>query len=164
MSLEKNRGKRGAVAYSRKAAVVFSHINENEKWAYVKIRATNINDENEKLEILKNLKDLIKQFVDDKYNEIDIDFSDYLELNEREIEYLINYRYNNLNEPINDPFFYSSIDTYVYEYCKHINEKDIKIEKRLEIRFECGFDDDKGNPTCRFFEINGSTESKDCEI
>jgi hypothetical protein len=156
MSLEQNQEKG--------KAVVFSHINENEKWACVKIyRATYIN-ENEKLEILKNLKDLINQFVDDKYNEICIWFFDYLEINKKEIEYLIYYSYNNLNEPLSDPFFKEFIDTYVYEDYKHINGKCVKVEKRLEIRFECGFYDDKGNPTCRFFEINGTTELKNCEI
>jgi len=164
---EQNREKRGAVAFSRafshKGTKVFSQINENEKWACVKIRATQIN-ENEKLEILKNLKDLINQFVDDKYNEICIKFFGYLELNEKEIEYLIHYSYNDLNKPLNDTLFYDFVDTYVYENYKDINGKCVIVEKTLEIRFDCGFDDDKGNPTCRFFEIDGTTESKDCEI
>jgi uncharacterized protein YlaN (UPF0358 family) len=142
----------------------FSYINENEKWACIKIyRATHIN-ENEKLEILKNLKDLINQFVDDKYNEICIKFFDYLEINKKEIEYLIHYSYNNLNDSLNNPLFNEFVDTYVYGDYKDINGKCVEVEKRLEIRFDCGFIDNNGISVCRFFEINGTTELKDCKI
>jgi hypothetical protein len=165
MSLEQNRGKRGAVAYSSKIeAVVFSHINENEKWACVKVyRATHAVG-SKKMEILKSLKDLINQFIDDKYNEICIKFYNYLELNKKEIEFLIHYSYNDLNKPLNDTLFYDFIDTYSYDIDKEINGKLIEIEKRLEIKFECGFDDDKGNQICRFFEITGTSELKGYEI
>lgn len=143
---------------------VFIHIDENEKWAFIKVRkATNIS-KNEKLEILKNIKNLINQFIDDKYKKIFIDFSIHLEVNEKEIEYLINYNYNNLNDPMpENNLFHIPIYTYEYEDYKFINEKCIKIDKELEITYSCNFIDDEGNQVCHIYDINGTTEITDCQ-
>ena len=148
---------------SNSSPQVFIHIDENEKWVYIKISKANKISKNEKLEILKNIKNLINQFIDDKYNKIFIDFSKYLEMNKNEIDYLIHYNYNNLNDQIpENMLFHDFVDTYEYEEYKFLKEKCIKIDKKLEISFECGIINDEGNRVCDIYEINGTTEINDC--
>jgi len=143
---------------------VFIHIDENEKWAFIKVRNETKISENEKLEILKIIKNLINQFIDNKYNKIFIDFIMHLEANEKEIEYLINYNYNNLNDPMpENNLFHVPIYDYEYEDYKFINEKCIKIDKILGITYSCNFINDEGNQVCHIYDINGTTEITDCQ-
>jgi len=138
---------------------ILSRINENEKWAYLKVYGATDASEEEKLEILRSIKELINEFINGKYDEIEIEFSGYLDANRKEMEYLLNRFYNDLNEPMpSDPFFTELVDVYVYEDYKHIGDKCIAVEKRLEL------DDEGGHDSYAIIRINGRTEQRNCGI
>jgi hypothetical protein len=146
---------------------VLIHIDENEKSAYIIVRKANKISKNEKLEILKYLKNFIDQFIEDKYNKIYIDLSRYLELSKQEMEYLINYYYNNLNDPMpENKIFIDDVDSHIYAFgyfsYKFINEKCHKIDKNLDLNYDCKFIDYKGNQVCALYDIYGTTNIFNC--
>jgi len=146
---------------------VFIHTDENEKSAYIIVRKANNISKNEKLEILKYLKNLINEFIEDKYNKIYIDLSRYLELSKQEMEYLINYNYNNLNDQMpENKLFIENADAHIYYFgyfrYKFINKKCFRIDKNLDLNYDCDFIDNEGNQVCKLYDIYGTTDIINC--
>jgi len=141
-------------------AFIYARINEKEKWAYAEVwRAEYLATEEERAELLKKLKDLINKFIECKYDSIYVTFLPFLTVDEKGMEYLINYKYNNLNDPLPaERLFAPNVGVYAYRKRKEADGKCVMIEKRLEPGFS--YED----PWYILLqEIKGSIQVKECK-
>jgi hypothetical protein len=143
------------------AAFIYARINEKEKWAYAEVwRTEYLATEEEKVELLKKLKDLINKFIECKYDSIYVAMvSTFLTVDEKDMEYLINYKYKNLNDPLPaERLFAPNVGVYAYRKRKEADGKCVMIEKRLEPSFI--YED----PSYILLEeIKGSVQVKECK-
>jgi len=142
-------------------AFIYARVNEKEKWAYAEVRrAEYLVAEEERAELLKKLKDLINKFIECKYDSIYVTMvSTFLTVDEKDMEYLINYKYNNLNDPLPaERLFAPNVGVYAYRKRKEADGKCVMIEKRLEPSFI--YED----PSYILLEeIKGSVQVKECK-
>jgi hypothetical protein len=141
-------------------AFIYIRSNEKEKWAYAEVwRAEYLVSEEERAELLKKLKDLINKFIECKYDSIYIIIPRFLTVDEKAMEYLINYKYNNLNDPLPaERLFAPNVGVYAYRKRKEKDGKCVVVEKRLEVGFI--YED----PSYILLqEFKGSVQVKDCK-
>jgi hypothetical protein len=141
-------------------AFIYARINEKEKWAYAEVwRAEYLVTEEERAELLKKLKDLTNKFIECKYDSIYVIIPTFLAVDEKGMEYLINYKYNNLNDPLPaERLFAPNVGVYAYRKRKEADGKCVMIEKRLEPGFI--YED----PSYILLqEIKGSVQVKECK-